>query len=81
VLYSGLLACHTYAGGDAAAAKVTCPVLLMLARRDQMTPMRAGVEFAKHLPQAKIVQLSASGHSVMTEEPDAVLDALAAFLA
>ena len=81
VLYSGLLACHTYGGGDAAAAKVTCPVLLMLARRDQMTPMRAGVEFAKHLPQAKIVQLSASGHSVMTEEPDAVLDALAAFLA
>lgn len=81
VLHSGLLACHTYAGGEAAAAKVACPVLVLLARRDQMTPLRSGMEFAKRLPQAKTVQLGASGHSMMTEDPDEVLDELAAFLA
>ena len=81
VLYSGLLACHTYAGGEAAAAKVACPVLVLLAHRDQMTPVRSGMEFVKRLAQAKIVQLGASGHSMMTERPDEVLDALAAFLA
>ncbi|HJS37537.1 MAG TPA: alpha/beta hydrolase [Burkholderiales bacterium] len=81
VLYSDLLACHTYAGGEAAAAKVRCPVLFILARRDQMTPLRQGLEFAKLLPQAKTVQLGASGHTVMTEDPDEVLGALGAFLA
>jgi pimeloyl-ACP methyl ester carboxylesterase len=81
VLYNDLLACDSYAGGEAAAAKVRCPVLFILARRDQMTPLRAGVEFAKHLPQASVVQLGASGHSVMTEGPDDTLDALKSFLA
>lgn len=81
VLYNDLLACHTYAGGEAAAAKVKCPVLFVLARRDQMTPLRAGVEFAKLLPQARTVQLGAAGHTVMTEGPDQTLDALVEFLA
>jgi pimeloyl-ACP methyl ester carboxylesterase len=81
VLYNDLRACDTYAGGEAAAAKVKCPVLFVLARRDQMTPLRAGLEFAKLLPQAQTVQLGAAGHTVMTEGPDQTLDALAAFLA
>ena len=80
VLYNDLLACHTYAGGEAAVAKVQCPALFVLARRDQMTPLRQGVEFAKLLPTAKAVQLSASGHTMMAEDPDEVLDALKAFL-
>ena len=80
VLYSDLLACHAYAGGEAAAAKVQCPVLFVLARRDQMTPLRQGMEFAQLLPKARTVQLGASGHTVMTEDPDEVLDALKAFL-
>jgi pimeloyl-ACP methyl ester carboxylesterase len=81
VLYNDLLACHAYAGGEAAAGRVQCPVLFVLARRDQMTPLRAGAAFAQHLPQAKVVQLGASGHTVMTEDPDATLDALKGFLA
>jgi pimeloyl-ACP methyl ester carboxylesterase len=81
VLYADLLACHTYAGGEAAAEKAKCPALFVLARRDQMTPLRIGVEFAKHLPQARVVQLGASGHFVMVEGPDATLDALKEFLA
>lgn len=79
VLYSDLNACHTYAGGEAAAAKLQCPVLIVLGRRDQMTPAKAGVAFARTVPNARLVQLEASGHSLMTEAPDATLDALIDF--
>jgi len=79
VLYSDLNACHTYAGGEAAAAAVRCPVLLVLGRRDQMTPAKAGAAFARTLPNARLVQLEASGHSLMTEAPDATLDTLIEF--
>lgn len=81
VLYNDLKACHEYAGAEAAVAKVKCPLLFVLGRRDQMTPAKAGLAFAQTVPTAKIVQLEASGHSLMTEAPDALLDALADFLA
>ena len=80
VLYNDLKACHEYSGGEAAAAKLRCPALFVLGRRDQMTPARAGTAFAKTVPNARVVMLEASGHSVMTEAPDATLDALADFL-
>lgn len=80
VLHNDLKACHEYAGGEAAAAKLKCPVLFVLGRRDQMTPAKAGLAFARSVPGAKIVQLGNAGHSLMTESPDAVLDALIEFL-
>jgi pimeloyl-ACP methyl ester carboxylesterase len=81
VLYSDLRACHEYAGGEAAAAKLKCPVLFILGRRDQMTAAKSGLAFAKALPEAQVVQIAPSGHALMAESPDVVLDALAVFLA
>jgi pimeloyl-ACP methyl ester carboxylesterase len=81
VLFNDLKACHEYADGEAAAAKLRCAVLFVLGRRDQMTPAKAGAVFAKTVPNARLVQLEASGHSLMTEAPDAVLDALIEFFA
>lgn len=80
VLHNDLKACNDYAGGEAGAAKVTCPALFILGRRDQMTVPKAGHAFAQLLPGAKIVQIAPSGHSLMAEAPDAVLDALIDFL-
>ena len=79
VLYNDLNACNSYAGGEAAAAKVKCPVLFILGRRDQMTVPKAGQAFAQMLPGAKVVQIAPSGHSLMAESPDATLDALIEF--
>jgi len=79
VLYSDLNACNTYAGGEAAAAKVKCPVLFILGHRDQMASPKAGLAFAQLVPGAKVVQLPPSGHSMMAESPDATLDALIGF--
>lgn len=80
VLYSDLKACHEYAGGEAAAAKVKCPVQFILGRRDQMAAAKAGLAFAQTVPGAQVVQIAPSGHSLMAESPDAVLDALIGFL-
>jgi len=79
VLYNDLNACNSYAGGEAAAAKVKCPALFILGRRDQMTVPKAGQALAQLVPGAKVVQLAPSGHSLMSEAPDATLDALIEF--
>ncbi|MDA1118390.1 MAG: alpha/beta hydrolase [Proteobacteria bacterium] len=81
VLYNDLKACNDYTGGPQAGAQVQCPVLFILGRRDQMTPAKAGLAFAQLVPGAKLVQLQPSGHSLMAESPDAVLDALIDFFA
>ena len=80
VLYSDLRACHEYAGGEAAAAKLKCLVLFILGRRDQMTAAKAGLAFAHQVPDAQVVQIAPSGHSLMAESPDATLDALIGLL-
>ena len=81
VLYNDLKACDAYASGLESAAKVKCPALLVLGRRDQMTPPRAAEALLKAIPGAQSVTLALSGHSLMAEAPDATLDALIAFLA
>jgi pimeloyl-ACP methyl ester carboxylesterase len=80
VLHADLFACRHYANGLAAAARVRCPTLLLLGGRDVMAPAKAARELAKTLADARVATLPGSGHSLMSEEPDAVLDELRAFL-
>jgi pimeloyl-ACP methyl ester carboxylesterase len=75
-------ACNAYADGLARAAQVTCPTRLIVGRRDMMTPPRAAKALADALRGANVpvdtITLDA-GHALMTEQPDATLDALFAF--
>jgi len=80
VLHADLLACRDYANGLGAAALVRCPALVLLGGRDIMTPPKAARELAKTLGDARVVTLAESGHSMMSEDPDAVLDELRRFL-
>lgn len=80
VLYAGLKACHEYAGGEAAAANLHCPVLFVIGQRDHMAAPKSGLAFAQQVPGAQVVRIAPSGHSLMAESPDAVLDALIEFL-
>ena len=66
--------CDRYAGGLEAAAKVACPVSLVLGDHDQMTQPRQSADIARAL-KAKVHTVGA-GHALMTEAPDAVLSAL-----
>ena len=81
VLHAALKACNDYAAGLESAAQVKCPALLILGRRDLMTPPRAAQALVHAIPGARTVTLASSGHSLMAEAPDAVLDALIEFLA
>lgn len=79
-LFADFSACNGYAGGLEAAAKVTCPVMMVLGKRDLMTPMRAAKDLMSALPEARLVAIDGAGHALMAEKPDEVLDALIEFL-
>jgi pimeloyl-ACP methyl ester carboxylesterase len=80
VMHVDFAACNAYSGGAEAAAKVNCPALFLIARRDAMTPARSAQAFAPSVKGARIVSIDGSGHNMMGEKPDEVLDALVAFL-
>jgi pimeloyl-ACP methyl ester carboxylesterase len=70
--------CDRYRGGEAAAARVACPVHFVLGQADQMTMPKAAREIAAAL-RAQVHWVDA-GHNLMTEAPDATLAALRAAL-
>ncbi|HXV07416.1 MAG TPA: alpha/beta hydrolase [Burkholderiales bacterium] len=80
VMHVDFAACNAYANGVQAAAQVVCPALLVLGKRDIMTPPRATAELTAALRDARVVEIPGTGHALMAEKPDEVLDALAAFL-
>lgn len=80
VFHTDFSACNAYSNGEAAAAAVTCPTLLLLGKRDMMTPPKASGLLAKAIAQCQVVQIDNCGHALMAEQPDAVLDALFSFV-
>ena len=80
-MHADFNACNAYTRGLERAAAITCPALLVLGSDDIMTQPRAARELQAALKNARTVNVSACGHSLMAERPDAVLDALKGFLA
>lgn len=80
VMHVDFRACNDYGNGMAAAAAVGCPVLIVAGRRDLMTPPRAARDIAAALRDVRTVEIPGSGHALMAERPDDVLDALRGFL-
>jgi pimeloyl-ACP methyl ester carboxylesterase len=78
LFHTDFSACNDYANGQAAAEAVRCPVLFIFGARDMMTPPRSTRPLTTAIAHGRVVQVDA-GHSMMAEQPDAVLDALAAF--
>jgi pimeloyl-ACP methyl ester carboxylesterase len=79
VFHRGFVACDSYAGGDAAMAKLACPVLFVLGKGDAMTPPKAAASLQQKARDGRTV-LVEGGHQMMVEAPDAVLFALKDFL-
>ena len=84
VLAADLAACHAYQGGLDAAGAVRCPTLMLSGERDQMTPRRAAAPLFDALVDvaggARMIIVPRAGHALMSEAPDAVSDAIRAFL-
>jgi pimeloyl-ACP methyl ester carboxylesterase len=79
LLHTDFSACNSYAGGEAAAAAVQCPVLFICGSKDQMTPPRSAQGLHTALAHGRKIVVEA-GHQMMAEQPDAVLDGLLDFL-
>jgi pimeloyl-ACP methyl ester carboxylesterase len=77
VLHNDLKASNDYVFSGS----IKCPALLILGRRDVMTPPRSAQPLLEKIPHAKSVTIEPSGHSLMAEAPDATLDALIEFFA
>lgn len=80
VFYTDFSACNAYANGETAAKAVSCPALLVLGKRDMMTPPKATAMLTKAMPHCQVAHIDNCGHSLMAEQPDAVLDSLFAFM-
>lgn len=79
-LASDLRASGNYTTGLDDAAAVNCPTLLILGEQDLMTPLRNAGPLVEALGDASTVQLPGTGHMMMIEDPNAVIDATLAFL-
>lgn len=80
VLPTDFAACNAYAGGLARAQALACPALFVLGAGDQMTPPKAARSLIDACPDKTVVTLAATGHSVMTENPDGLRRALEQFV-
>jgi pimeloyl-ACP methyl ester carboxylesterase len=80
VLHTDLRACNDWQHGLDDASAVRCASLVVVGARDLMAPPRAAKELIAKLKQPRVVTLADCGHAMMAEQPDAVLDALRAFV-
>lgn len=76
VMYTDLNACNSYASGLDAAQQVQCPMRLIIAKYDLMTPPRATKELMAVLPDAQSTIIENSGHMMVSEAPEATHQAL-----
>jgi pimeloyl-ACP methyl ester carboxylesterase len=78
ILAIDLAACAAWETGRAAAAQVGCPTAVIVAAHDLMTPARRGRELAALIGSATVTEIEQAGHMLLSEAPDACLDALIA---
>jgi pimeloyl-ACP methyl ester carboxylesterase len=83
VFYRGFKACDSYANGETAITRITCPVLFVLGAQDQMTQAKAAqplIAAAKSSGKTVGVTTVPVGHHQMTEAPNETLFAIRDFL-
>ena len=78
VFHTDLAACNGFTADGL--AEVKQPTLVIIGDEDKMTPPRAGLAVADQLPNVQQRRLAGCGHSMLSEQPNQVLDELAAFL-
>jgi pimeloyl-ACP methyl ester carboxylesterase len=59
---------------------IRCPTLVLVGRQDRWSPVAQHEEIAAAIPGAELVVIEDSGHMVTVEQPEAVTQALLAWL-
>lgn len=78
-LHADLVACAEYTRGSEVAKKLKLPSQLVLARKDRLTPVKAGLAFAEELG-AKVTIIERYGHMLPIEAPRQTLNELKALI-
>jgi pimeloyl-ACP methyl ester carboxylesterase len=78
VLHRDFAACNAWEG-DALAAKLRCPVLVLAGEADRMSPPKSGQTLASKIAGARFEVLPGTGHMLMAENPGGVTAALRRF--
>ena len=76
VFYTDLNACNEFTNGAELAADVSCPSLVIIGAQDMMTAPVSSRQVASAIEGSRTVELERCGHSMLSEKPDAVLNAL-----
>lgn len=79
VFHSDLAACNAYVRSLESLAALDLPVLVVAGSADRMTALKASRALAGVIKGAQLHVLPGSGHALMAERPDGVLDALIGF--
>ena len=79
VLHGDFLACDRFDVLSRLKA-ITAPTLVVCGEEDHLTPLRYAQFLAEHIPAARLVTIPRAGHMVMLEQPQAVAQAVEAFL-
>ena len=80
VIYKDLQACSSYSSGLESAAKVTAVTLLILGKNDFLTPPFRAADLINSFKNPLVKEIKNSGHTLMVEEPNVVLDYLIGIL-
>ncbi|PKO85868.1 MAG: alpha/beta hydrolase [Betaproteobacteria bacterium HGW-Betaproteobacteria-12] len=80
VFHIDMNACNAYQRTPDSLAAITAPVLIVAGSQDRMTSPKAAKALLDYMPGARLASIEGSGHALMAERPDAVLDALRGFL-
>lgn len=76
VLHADLAACKRYSNGLDAAKTFAAPALVVIGARDLMTSPKGAQGVIAALPDVRVETLAQAGHSMLSESPGQVLDAL-----
>jgi pimeloyl-ACP methyl ester carboxylesterase len=81
VFHIDMNACNAYARSPESLKDIATPLLIIVGSLDRMTSPKAAKALLGFIPGARMSSIEGSGHALMAERPDAVLDTLRSFVA
>ena len=79
VLHADFTACNEF-DPSALKGRVMVQTLVVIGDEDQMTAPQRSLDVAEKIPDAQVLRIPNCGHSMLSERPNQVLDALAEFI-
>ena len=76
VFFIDLNACNEFHDGAELAARINTTTLVIVGNQDKMTSPINALKVAELIPNSRVCRLEPCGHSMLSEQPNATLDAL-----